>query len=52
MVYGAGKAGRVVAWDRETRERVWEQPVGTHLHDLGPLPRRRPSSAPDSWAEC
>ena len=41
MVFGAGKAGRVIAWDRETRERVWERPVGRHLNDVGPLPRRK-----------
>jgi hypothetical protein len=28
MVFGAGKAGRVIAWDRETHERVWEQRWG------------------------
>ena len=41
MVFGAGKAGRVIAWDRETHERVWEQPVGRHLNDIGPLPRAK-----------
>ena len=40
MVYGAGKAGRVVAWDRATRRRVWSQSVGTHANDIGPLPSR------------
>jgi outer membrane protein assembly factor BamB len=40
MVFGAGKAGRVVAWDRSTHRRVWSRAVGTHLNDLGPLPRR------------
>jgi glucose dehydrogenase len=39
-VYGAGKAGRVVAWDRAAHTRLWSRAVGTHLHDLGPLPRR------------
>jgi alcohol dehydrogenase (cytochrome c) len=38
LVIGAGKAGRVIAWHRETRRRVWETPVGRHLNDLGPLP--------------
>ena len=33
-----GKAGRVVAWDRATRRRLWTRAVGTHLNDLGPLP--------------
>lgn len=40
MVFGAGKGGRVVAWNRDTRRRLWSQSVGTHLNDLGPLPRR------------
>ena len=40
VVVGAGKGGRVVAWDRETRQRLWSRSVGTHLNDLGPLPRR------------
>jgi outer membrane protein assembly factor BamB len=38
VVFGAGKAGRVVAWDRTARTRLWTRAVGTHLHDLGPLP--------------
>jgi outer membrane protein assembly factor BamB len=40
VVFGAGKAGRVVAWSRATRKRLWTRAVGTHLHDLGPLPRQ------------
>jgi alcohol dehydrogenase (cytochrome c) len=40
VVFGAGKAGRVVAWDRSARTRIWSRSVGTHLHDLGPLPTR------------
>lgn len=40
VVFGAGKGGRVVAWNRATRARIWARPVGTHLHDLGPLPPR------------
>ncbi|MDX6466059.1 MAG: hypothetical protein QOI27_1099 [Gaiellaceae bacterium] len=40
VVLGAGKAGRVVAWDRVTHKRIWSRAVGTHLHDLGPLPSR------------
>ena len=41
LVVGGGKAGRVVAWDRETHRRVWETEVGVHLNDRGPLPRER-----------
>lgn len=40
LVLGAGKGGRVVAWDRRTRRRLWSRAVGTHLNDLGPLPSR------------
>jgi len=40
LVFGAGKAGRVVAWDRDTQRRLWEADVGLHINDLGPLPRR------------
>jgi alcohol dehydrogenase (cytochrome c) len=45
-VFGAGKAGRVIAWDRGTRERLWETKVGLHLNDNGPLPRRRVTVCP------
>jgi outer membrane protein assembly factor BamB len=38
VVFGAGKGGRVVAWDRAAHTRLWSRAVGTHLHDLGPLP--------------
>jgi polyvinyl alcohol dehydrogenase (cytochrome) len=46
VVFGAGKAGRVVAWDRETHERLWTRAVGTHFHDLGPLPVRPATVCP------
>ena len=39
LVIGAGKAGRVFAWNRETQRRVWEARVGLHLNDTGRLPR-------------
>jgi outer membrane protein assembly factor BamB len=40
LVVGAGKAGRVIAWDRETHARVWETKVGLRRNDTGPLPAR------------
>ncbi len=46
IVFGAGKAGRVIAWDRETRRRRWTAVVGLHRNDLGPLPRRRVTVCP------
>jgi outer membrane protein assembly factor BamB len=45
-VFGAGKAGRVVAWNRTTHARVWSRAVGTHLNDLGPLRRRLTTVCP------
>jgi alcohol dehydrogenase (cytochrome c) len=46
LVFGAGKAGRVVAWNRDTHARLWSRAVGTHLHDLGPLPRTSTTVCP------
>ncbi len=46
LVVGAGKAGRVIAWDRATHQRVWQTPVGRHQHDLGPLPRAATTVCP------
>ena len=46
FVFGAGKAGRVIAWDRTTRRRVWTAAVGLHRNDLGPLPSRRAMVCP------
>jgi len=40
VVFGAGKAGIVIAWDRGTHERLWQTLVGRHVNDVGPLPRR------------
>jgi alcohol dehydrogenase (cytochrome c) len=41
LVFGAGKGGRVIAWDRATRKRVWEREIGIHRNDRGPLPPQR-----------
>lgn len=46
LVVGAGKAGRVLAWNRENKERVWETEVGLHRNDRGPLPRKLVSVCP------
>jgi alcohol dehydrogenase (cytochrome c) len=45
-VIGAGKAGVVIAWDRETHRRLWKTPVGLHRNDVGPLPRRQVTVCP------
>lgn len=46
LVVGSGKAGIVIAWDRETRERVWQRKVGLHRNDDGPLPARTSEICP------
>ncbi len=45
-VFGAGKGGVVVAWDRTAHTRLWSKPVGVHLNDLGPLPPRPATVCP------
>ncbi len=40
LVIGAGKAGRVIAWNTHTHARVWSASVGLHRNDVGPLPPR------------
>jgi outer membrane protein assembly factor BamB len=49
VVFGAGKSGRVVAWDRVSGKRLWSRAVGTHFHDLGPLPRQLTKVCPGLW---
>jgi alcohol dehydrogenase (cytochrome c) len=39
-VIGGGKAGLVIAWDRESHRRLWTTSVGLHRNDIGPLPDR------------
>ncbi len=46
LVIGAGKAGQVIAWDRETQRRRWSTAVGLHRNDRGPLPTRRATVCP------
>ena len=40
-IIGAGKGGRVIAWDPSTHKRLWEATVGMHRNDTGPLPAHR-----------
>jgi alcohol dehydrogenase (cytochrome c) len=46
LVLGAGKAGRVIAWNRDTRQRRWSAVVGLHRNDVGPLQRHRVTVCP------
>jgi outer membrane protein assembly factor BamB len=45
-VFGAGKSGRVIAWDRRSHARLWETEVGVHRNDRGPLPVERVAVCP------
>lgn len=45
-VFGAGKAGVVIAWNRTTHRRIWQAEVGVHRNDRGPLPPRLVSVCP------
>jgi outer membrane protein assembly factor BamB len=45
-VFGAGKAGTVIAWSRRTHRRLWQSEVGIHRNDRGPLPSRPVSVCP------
>ena len=46
VVFGGGKAGIVIAWDRATRKRLWQTVVGVHRNDSGPLPPKRVTVCP------
>ena len=46
LAIGAGKAGRVIAWNRSSHRRVWTATVGLHRNDTGPLPRHRVTVCP------
>jgi outer membrane protein assembly factor BamB len=45
-VFGAGKAGLVIAWDPATKRRVWQTEVGLRRNDRGSLPRGLVSVCP------
>ena len=46
VVFGSGKVGIVIAWDRATHRRIWRSSVGVHTNDSGPLPTTRVSVCP------
>jgi alcohol dehydrogenase (cytochrome c) len=49
LVIGAGKMGRVYAWNSQTGKAIWEKPVGRHLNDVGPLPKRTVTICPGDF---
>ncbi len=46
VVFGGGKAGVVIAWNRTTHQRIWQRVLGLHRNDRGPLPRNPVSVCP------
>jgi len=40
LVIGAGKMGKVFAWNAATGQAIWSKPVGKHRNDTGPLPKK------------
>jgi alcohol dehydrogenase (cytochrome c) len=40
VVLVAGKMGKAYAYRADNGKRLWTRPVGRHLHDTGPLPRK------------
>jgi glucose dehydrogenase len=46
VVFGAGKAGEVYAWDRATGRRLWQAAVGLHENNRGPLPLHKVTVCP------
>jgi outer membrane protein assembly factor BamB len=46
VAIGAGKAGIVIAWNRDTHKRIWQTSVGRHVNDTGPLPLRSVTVCP------
>src|SRR5205823_13713294 len=40
IVIGAGKMGKVFAWNSSPGQALRQVPVGKHLNDVGPLPKK------------
>jgi outer membrane protein assembly factor BamB len=49
LVIGAGKMGKVYAWNAATGAKVWEKSVGRHLNDTGLLPKKPVTVCPGDF---
>lgn len=49
IVIGAGKMGRVYAWDAKTGKALWQKAVGKHVNDIGPLPKKTVQICPGDF---
>jgi len=49
IVIGAGKMGKVYAWNAQTGQALWQKPVGKHLNDVGLLPKKKVTICPGDF---
>jgi alcohol dehydrogenase (cytochrome c) len=49
IVIGAGKMGKVYAWNSSTGQALWALSVGKHLNDTGPLPKKQVTVCPGDF---
>jgi alcohol dehydrogenase (cytochrome c) len=49
LVFGAGKMGKVFAWNAANGRAVWQAKVGKHLNDTGPLPKKPVTTCPGEF---
>jgi alcohol dehydrogenase (cytochrome c) len=49
LVIGAGKMGKVFAWNAATGARIWQANVGRHLNDTGLLPKKQVTICPGDF---
>jgi outer membrane protein assembly factor BamB len=49
LVIGAGKMGKVYAWNASTGAAVWQKSVGKHLNDTGLLPKKQVTICPGDF---
>ncbi len=49
LVIGAGKMGKVYAWNSATGAKVWQASVGRHLNDTGLLPKKPVTVCPGDF---
>jgi outer membrane protein assembly factor BamB len=49
LVIGAGKMGKVFAWNAANGKAIWQANVGRHLNDTGPLPSKPVTVCPGDF---
>src|SRR5262249_52739763 len=49
LVIGAGKMGKVFAWNAANGSAVWQATVGRHVNDSGPLPKKPVTVCPGDF---